>query len=240
MLTQRRPRGGPIKRPRTWADVDNLIDLLTRIEAEIERLKAVAEERDRRQAADLRGKLSPLGSLADDLRRSIERFASAGRRDFGRWPYLRLPHGRIGWRPVVSVVKLLRPREEVVEALERLNLAVAIMATKRPSKEMLATFPRKLLAEIGVSVVHRRPFFIEFNGARPSRDPRRRVGAEELPPHPLSSNSGSFQPEQRPRSRPSMPAAPPEQLQPAGPRARPLRSEKAGPTPLPAGQPQAR
>jgi phage host-nuclease inhibitor protein Gam len=168
------PKAVPaIERPRSWEDVDRLVHLTARTEGQMATAKAAADEEVRLIGAALQKRLAPLAALAGAMRVSVETFASAHRPDFGGERSMVLAHGRVGWRASPPAVKLLRPAEEIVAVLEERGLDAAVLITKRPSKDILATYPEDLLKELGVRLTQRDDFYVEFAEASVSEAPQR-------------------------------------------------------------------
>jgi len=160
-----------VDRPRSWDDVDRLVHLMARAEAEMGAAKAQADERVRAINADLDVRLTPLAAHREAIQESIETFASAHRKDFGGDRSLALAHGRVGWRATPPAVRFLRPAEEIVAGLKERGLEMAVMTTERPSKDVLATFPENLLGKLGVRITQRDDFYVEFAEASISDAP---------------------------------------------------------------------
>jgi phage host-nuclease inhibitor protein Gam len=160
-----------VERPRSWQDVDRLVHLLARTDAQVAAAKAAADEEVRRINAALQVRLAPLTALADAMRESIETFAASHRPDFGGDRSMALAHGRVGWRASPPAIKLLRPADEIVAVLEERGLDAAVLVTKRPSKDILVTYPEGLLKELGIRITQRDDFYVEFAEAQVSGAP---------------------------------------------------------------------
>jgi len=173
MPRKAQPKPAPaVDRPRTWQDVDGLVHLMARTDAEMARFKAAADERVQKAGADLKEKIAPLLALRDSLHEAVETFASGHRRDFGQARSMALAHGRLGWERTPSSVKLLRPAEEVVAVLKERGMEEAILVTERPSKDILATYAEDLLRELGARLVPGYDkFFVNFTEAGVSEAP---------------------------------------------------------------------
>jgi len=169
-------KSGPtIERPRSWQDVDHLVHLMARTDGDMATAKAEADERVRQINADLDERLAPLLALHQARQECLETFAVGHRKDLAGEQSMALAHGRVGWRMTPPAVKFLRPQEEVVAVLEDRGLYVAVLVTKRPSKEVLVTLQKDLgaegLKEIGVRVTQDEKFYVEYAEASVSDAP---------------------------------------------------------------------
>jgi len=160
-----------VDRPKTWQDVDHLVHLAAKAEAEMTVAKADADKEIQATGAGLQKRLAPLAAFREAVEEAVETFASAHRKDFGRDRSMELAHGRLGWRTSPPAVTFRRPTEEIVAGLEERGLDVAVMVTKRPAKDVLATFKADLLEELGVRVTQRDLFYVEFAEAQVSEAP---------------------------------------------------------------------
>jgi phage host-nuclease inhibitor protein Gam len=168
---QPKPAAPAVQRPKTWDDVDALVHLMARADADVADFKASADEKVRAVGAGLQKQIAPLLALREALEDAVETFASGHRRDFGDARSMALAHGRLGWRSTPPAVKLLRPAEEILALLKERGLGKAILVTERPSKDILATYPEDLLRELGVRVTQHDDFFVEFAEAGVSQAP---------------------------------------------------------------------
>jgi len=143
-----------------WRAVDKAVMVLAGLEAQAARLKAEAEEKIRvlREDAAARAAESLEGAAA--FLEAIEAFAEAHPEDFGKARSKALPHGRIGWRRVPRIKFLVRA-ETVVAALEGRGLEGAVITKKSPNKEVLATYPRHVLDDVGARLVVEEKFYVE-------------------------------------------------------------------------------
>jgi len=159
---KRRPKAAP---PRaaidSWDDVDRLLARLAEIDARRDKIQSDADERIRAIRAEVIEAASSLSEERKVLVKEIEAFAKGRRRDFGHKRSLALAHGRVGWRQSQQI-RFIRKAEEVVAALEAKGLDLAVMVTKRASKETMETFDDDLLAEVGAKRVRRHKFFVEL------------------------------------------------------------------------------
>jgi len=161
-----------VERPKTWDDVDALVHLMARTDAQMAGLKAAADAEIGTINAGLKDVLSPLLGLRAVLYDAVETFASGHRRDFGDARSLALAHGRLGWRITPAAVRFLRPLEEILAVLKERGMNEAILVTERPSKDILATYPEDLLRELGVRLTQHDEFFVDFAEAGVSEAPK--------------------------------------------------------------------
>lgn len=152
---------GEGKRPRrtlrTWGGVDCHLCRLARLDRRIEAIHARAAAR-----------AAPLREQAKVLLGEVQRFADAHEGDFGRDHGLCLPHGRVISRPRARLV-FHASREQLVTHLENRGLDLAVMTTKRPSREILETFPTRLLAAVGIEREWGRELVVKFGPGRSSK-----------------------------------------------------------------------
>jgi len=143
-----------------WRAVDRTIRIIADEEACAARWKAEAEEKIRRIREDTAACTAEVLTTAQNLRDAIEEFAGAHEEEFGKARSKALPHGRIGWRTVVSI-RLDRKAEFIVAALEAADLSDAVIVKKSPNKDVLAAYGDETLREVGCRRVRRDAFYVE-------------------------------------------------------------------------------
>jgi phage host-nuclease inhibitor protein Gam len=143
-----------------WRAVDKAIGVIATLEGEAARVTAEAEEEIRKIREDAAARASRDRLAAEEFRDAIEAFSEAHKEEFGKARSLALPHGRIGWRRVPRV-KFLVKAATLVAALEGRGLAAAVITKKSPNKEILATYPRHVLDDVGARLVVDEKFYVE-------------------------------------------------------------------------------
>lgn len=165
---KRNTKAAPAPALHSWDDVDRFLVRLAGLEARAAQVKAEADERIRRIRQEAAGHVAPLAQERKALEAELEAFAKSHKKDFGRTRSLPLTHGRIGWRRITSI-RFKAKADEIVAALEHRGLDLAVMVTKRPSKEVMAEFGDDLLAAVGAKRTRRNVFFIELAKSRLER-----------------------------------------------------------------------
>ena len=143
-----------------WRAVDRAVMALAGLEAQAARLRAESEEKIRAIREDAAARSAEALEGAAAFRDAIEAFAGAHEEEFGKARSKALPHGRVGWRAVISI-RLLRSSEFVVAALEAANLSDAVIVKKSPNRDVLAAYPDGTLCEIGARRKREDRFYIE-------------------------------------------------------------------------------
>lgn len=169
-MTAKRKRRKPPSAAETscasWGDVDVAV-------AEIGRLRGealVREERLKKRIARLRAETGAATKecleTAKGLEADVEAFCEAHKADFGRDRSRKLAHGRVGWRRTTHV-RLKNKVDSVVAALEARHLEAAVTVRKSANKDVLATYPDEVLAEVGAKRVTKDAFFVETKRETP-------------------------------------------------------------------------
>jgi len=152
----------------SWPAVDRFLGHMARIDAQADALCADVNRRvqavkDKATARHIR-----LAAERAALEAEIEVFAKSHKTDFGKDRSIRLAHGRVGWR-AAEQIRFTAKVEEIVAALEARGLDLAVMVTKRASKDVLATFDDALLADLGVKRRRVDKFYIDLDEAQLAR-----------------------------------------------------------------------
>jgi len=143
-----------------WRAVDRAVLALAGLENQAARLKSEAEEKIRSIREDAAARAAEALEGAAAFRDAIQAFAEAHEGDFGKARSKALPHGRIGWRRVPRI-KFLVKAATLVAALEGRGLTAAVITKKSPNKEVLATYPRHVLEDVGARLVVDEKFYVE-------------------------------------------------------------------------------
>jgi phage host-nuclease inhibitor protein Gam len=151
--------------------VDRLIGLMAETEAELAALQAEADERVREVSEAFNQRRGSLAELLADLGSAVETYAIGHREDLGAERSMALAHGRAGWRWAPPSVRFTKTVDEVVAILEARGLDIAILVTKRPSREVLLTLPEKVLKKLPVRISRREDFYVEYAAASVSEAP---------------------------------------------------------------------
>ncbi len=147
--TKGRKQEPPAEVLETTREVDVALLRIAQAEAAAEKITGAAEMRIRRIRESAAARAAEALEQAKGLRKAVEGWAKKNKRTFGPARSLALPHGRLGWRRVTRIAYKAKAND-VVAALEAAGLEDALLVTKRPNKDVLATYEDETLADLGV------------------------------------------------------------------------------------------
>jgi phage host-nuclease inhibitor protein Gam len=153
-------RAAPEATYQDLGQVDQALELIAATEADAARLAAERDERVAKTVAYFALGIQSLQATAKEARALVEEFADLHPELFESPRHQDLPHGKIGYREVSSI-KLLASPDTIVAALESRRLYDAVIVKKSPNRDVHATFPDDLLAEVKARRVVKDAFYCE-------------------------------------------------------------------------------